>query len=123
MILIHVNIETLILFEFILYIRCVVCKRRYKGAIQGMSSNIPVRMTDIDDKSDQEEVSKVEEAPAYENYNIKPGIEKPAALDIRYEPGNQYNCPKSEKAGQYADINHASLSDVNVYDTPQVHCY
>ena len=100
-----------------------MCKRRYKGAIQGMSSNIPVRMTDIDDKSDQEEVSKVEEAPAYTNYNIKSGREKLATLDTRYEPGNQYYRPKREKAGQYADINPTTLSDVNVYDTPGVHRY
>ena len=100
-----------------------MCKRRYKGAIQGMSSIMPVRMTDIDDKSDQEEVSKVEEAPAYANYNIKSGREKKAALDTRYEPGNLYYCPKREKAGQYANIHPTTLSGVNVYDTPQVHRY
>ena len=102
-----------------------MCKRRYKGVIQGMSSNIPVRMTDIDDKSDQEEVSKVEEAPAYANYNIKSRREKPAALDTRYEPGpgNQYYCPKKEKAGQYANISPTTPSDVNFYDTPRVHRY
>ena len=102
-----------------------MCKRRYKEAIQETSSNIPVRMTDIDDKSDQKEVSKVEEDPAYLNYTIKSGIEIKATLDTKYEPGNQYHHPKSEKAAasQYANINPATLSDVNVYDTPKVHRY
>ena len=102
-----------------------MCKRRYKGAIQETSSNMPVKMTNIDDKSYQEEVSKVEEAPGYANYNIKPGREKKAALDTKYELSKQYlvHHPKREKAGasQYATINPATLSDVNVYDTPNVH--
>ena len=104
-----------------------MCKRRYKGAIQETSSNMPVRMTDIDDKSDhwQEEVSKVEEDPVYLNYTVNSGIEKKAASGTKYDPGNQYHYPKRAKAaaGQYANINPATLSDVNVYDTPKVHRY
>ena len=96
-----------------------MCNKRYKRAIQEMSNNTAVRMTDVAGESDQEEVTKEKEAKAYVNYDIKTEKEEEANLGtIRYEHVNQYDLPPNEQPRQLASTNPAAFDDEHIYDTP-----
>ena len=99
-------------------IRCVVCKRRYKRAKQGMSKNTAIRITtDMAGEGYQEGGLK----ETVVHYNIeKKSKDVASSSAIKHEHTKTHNLPQKENSSGYTYIVSNTVDDEHEYDTPHV---